>query len=124
MYYIIRVVLDDDPLPYIFCVVVFAELVYCHNCVCMFRVHESKLRAKDRTERWDDRHWSDKDLDGMADRDWRIFREDFNISTKGGRIPNPLRSWSEAPLSGDIQGVIHSLGYDVSSNTHTHTHTN
>ena len=51
----------------------------------------------------------------MADRDWRIFREDFNISTKGGRIPNPLRNWTEAPLSGDLLAVINDLGYDVSS---------
>ena len=30
-------------------------------------------------------HWSDKDLEGMNERDWRIFREDFNITTKVGR---------------------------------------
>ena len=81
--------------------------------ICVHSFHESKMRAKDQSQRWDDRHWSEKDLVEMADRDWRIFREDFNISTKGGRIPNPLRGWSEAPLSGDIQGVIQSLGYDV-----------
>lgn len=30
-----------------------------------------------------DRHWSEKELIEMTERDWRIFREDFNISTKG-----------------------------------------
>lgn len=49
----------------------------------------------------------------MLDRDWRIFREDFNICTKGGRIPNPLRNWKEAPLSKEILAVIDGLGYDV-----------
>lgn len=27
-------------------------------------------------------HWSDKPLDEMTERDWRIFKEDFNISYK------------------------------------------
>ena len=30
-----------------------------------------------------DRHWTEKELIEMTERDWRIFREDFNISTKG-----------------------------------------
>ena len=77
------------------------------------RFHESKILAKDRIQRWDDRHWSEKELENMLDRDWRIFREDFNISTKGGRIPNPLRHWKEAPLSKDILDVIAGLGYEV-----------
>ena len=79
----------------------------------LYRSHESKILAKDRVQRWDDRHWSDKALTEMLDRDWRIFREDFNISTKGGRIPNPLRSWKEAPLSKEILDVIDGLGYEV-----------
>ncbi|GJS94073.1 DEAD-box ATP-dependent RNA helicase 21 [Tanacetum coccineum] len=44
-------------------------------------------RVKDEAaERYDtfdmrvDRHWSDKKLEEMTERDWRIFREDFNIS--------------------------------------------
>jgi ATP-dependent RNA helicase DDX23/PRP28 len=28
-------------------------------------------------------------------RDWRIFREDMDIIVKGGRVPNPIREWSE-----------------------------
>jgi ATP-dependent RNA helicase DDX23/PRP28 len=31
----------------------------------------------------DERHWSEKPLDEMKDRDWRIFREDFSISARG-----------------------------------------
>lgn len=30
-----------------------------------------------------DRHWTEKELIEMTERDWRIFREDFNISIKG-----------------------------------------
>lgn len=41
------------------------------------------------------KHWKDKRLDEMTERDWRILREDFNISTKGGSIRQPLRNWSE-----------------------------
>lgn len=74
--------------------------------------HENKVLAKDRTQRYDDRHWTDKKLPEMLDRDWRIFREDFNISTKGGRIPPPLRSWKEAPISKELLGVIDGLGYE------------
>ena len=72
------------------------------------------LREKERKVRFDERHWTEKPLSEMADRDWRIFREDYNISTKGGRIPHPLRSWSEAGLGAEIMDVIDSLHYTVS----------
>ena len=85
----------------------------CAGVFSFARSHENKVLAKDRIQRWDDRHWSDKNLENMQDRDWRIFREDFNISTKGGRIPNPMRNWKEAPLSKEILTVIDSLGYEV-----------
>lgn len=31
----------------------------------------------------DERHWTEKQLSEMKDRDWRIFREDFSIATRG-----------------------------------------
>jgi hypothetical protein len=31
-----------------------------------------------------ERHWSEKPLSKMTERDWRIFREDFNISYRWG----------------------------------------
>lgn len=49
--------------------------------------------------KFDERHWSEKSLNQMTQRDWRIFREDFNISTKGGNMPNPIRYWSESVLT-------------------------
>lgn len=49
----------------------------------------------------------------MADRDWRIFKEDYNIATKGGNIPHPIRSWDEAGLEKGILDVIKLAGYKV-----------
>ncbi|KAI9756591.1 MAG: mRNA splicing protein prp28 [Chaenotheca gracillima] len=58
-----------------------------------------------------DKHWSDKKLEHMRERDWRIFKEDFNISTKGGAIPNPMRSWSESGLPKRLLDVVSLVGY-------------
>lgn len=68
-------------------------------------------RKKEDRLKWDDRHWSDKPLKQMKERDWRIFKEDFNISCKGGSIPNPLRSWQESSLPQKILDVIEQVGY-------------
>ncbi|CCH60781.1 hypothetical protein TBLA_0D02800 [Henningerozyma blattae CBS 6284] len=48
------------------------------------------------------KHWSEKSWEEMTDRDWRIFREDFNISTKGSNAEQPLRYWNEKGLMPDI----------------------
>ena len=52
-----------------------------------------------------------RDSTEMMERDWRIFREDYNITTKGGRIPPPIRYWKEAGLPDEVVDVIDSLGY-------------
>lgn len=49
----------------------------------------------------------------MADRDWRIFKEDYNITIKGGRVPNPIRNWEEAELPPEIKEIITEVGYKV-----------
>ncbi|WWC92321.1 pre-mRNA-splicing ATP-dependent RNA helicase PRP28 [Kwoniella dendrophila CBS 6074] len=59
----------------------------------------------------DDRHWSEKPLEEMKDRDWRIFREDFAIAARGGNIPVPLRSWRESNIPYNILDVIEEIGY-------------
>ncbi|KAF8336514.1 P-loop containing nucleoside triphosphate hydrolase protein [Cantharellus anzutake] len=59
----------------------------------------------------DERHWSEKSLEEMRDRDWRIFREDFSIATRGGHIPLPLRSWKESKLPLEILEIIDTVGY-------------
>jgi ATP-dependent RNA helicase DDX23/PRP28 len=56
-------------------------------------------------------HWSTKALTEMNDRDWRIFREDHSIATKGGKVPNPFRSWAEAPLPEPILRAVEKVGY-------------
>ena len=62
-----------------------------------------------------DKHWSEKKLDHMRERDWRIFKEDFNISTKGGSIPNPMRNWNESGLPKKLLDIIAQVGYDEPS---------
>lgn len=48
----------------------------------------------------------------MTDRDWRIFKEDFRITTKfGGKLPYPIRFWSEAGLSDTIYRAIKDARY-------------
>uniref|UniRef100_A0A914YQ48 RNA helicase n=1 Tax=Panagrolaimus superbus TaxID=310955 RepID=A0A914YQ48_9BILA len=69
------------------------------------------LAKKEKKEQFDDRHWTQKALDEMRPRDWRIFREDFNIAIKGGKIPNPLRNWEEAGLPQEVYDTILAVGY-------------
>ncbi|KAE8268119.1 hypothetical protein A4X09_0g4233 [Tilletia walkeri] len=56
-------------------------------------------------------HWSEKKLEDMAERDWRIFREDFAIAARGGNIPRPLRSWKESSIPQLILQAIETIGY-------------
>jgi ATP-dependent RNA helicase DDX23/PRP28 len=58
-----------------------------------------------------DKHWSEKKLEHMRERDWRIFKEDFNIATKGGAIPNPMRNWAESGLPDKILRLVEQIGY-------------
>lgn len=58
-----------------------------------------------------DRHWSDKKLEEMTERDWRIFREDFSISYKGSKIPRPMRSWAESNLGAELLKAVDRAGY-------------
>jgi ATP-dependent RNA helicase DDX23/PRP28 len=62
-----------------------------------------------------DKHWSDKKLEHMRERDWRIFKEDFNIATKGGSIPNPMRNWNESGLPDKLLRIVEQVGYDQPS---------
>ena len=40
------------------------------------------MKRKEDKQKFDDRHWSEKELEKMTERDWRIFREDYNIAIK------------------------------------------
>ncbi|CAD6448157.1 817c8b2b-b9b7-46ff-9ba7-4353d87087c3 [Sclerotinia trifoliorum] len=78
-------------------------------------VEMERRRKEDAGRNSLDKHWSEKKLEHMRERDWRIFKEDFNISTKGGAIPNPMRSWSESKLPKRLLDVINQVGYDEPS---------
>jgi ATP-dependent RNA helicase DDX23/PRP28 len=50
----------------------------------------------------------------MSVRDWRIIREDFDIRVRGGRAPNPLRSFQETdPILHPslVSAITQTLGY-------------
>ncbi|KAL6526158.1 Envelope glycoprotein gp160 [Orobanche minor] len=77
-----------------------------------------KEQAADSYDTFDmrvDRHWSEKKLEEMTERDWRIFREDFNISYKGSRIPRPMRSWEESKLGVELLKAVERSGYKTPS---------
>ncbi|RSL57142.1 Pre-mRNA-splicing ATP-dependent RNA helicase PRP28 [Fusarium euwallaceae] len=77
---------------------------------------EDFFRARDKARQRADRtglgkRWSEKSLDEMRERDWRIFKEDFGIATKGGMIPNPMRNWRESTLPPRLLSVVDQVGY-------------
>ncbi|KAL8419851.1 hypothetical protein RB594_002852 [Gaeumannomyces avenae] len=73
---------------------------------------ESHERAKaSRNQNALAKHWSEKSLEEMRQRDWRIFKEDYGIATKGGRIPNPMRNWHESKLPKDLLRIVDLVGY-------------
>ena len=65
------------------------------------------------------KHYNDKKIEDMTDRDWRIFREDFEISTKGnmrhpgtGQRIMPFRHWPESGLPDNILAAIRKARYE------------
>jgi ATP-dependent RNA helicase DDX23/PRP28 len=72
-----------------------------------------------RSERYDaadmriDTHWSEKPRSAMTERDWRIFREDFNIGYKGAvsGATLPVRNWDELSLPPELRKAIDKAGY-------------
>lgn len=57
--------------------------------------------------------WSEKTLDEMRPRDWRIFREDYQIQVRGAQaVPAPLRTWAEAQrMPRAILDAVTAMGY-------------
>ncbi|KAF5835198.1 P-loop containing nucleoside triphosphate hydrolase protein [Dunaliella salina] len=58
-----------------------------------------------------EKHWTEKSLEEMTERDWRIFREDFSISYKGSNTVLPMRNWDELKLPKEIRKAIDKVGY-------------
>ena len=79
------------------------------------RAHEimemERRRKEEGTRTAIDKHWSEKPLTSMRERDWRIFKEDFNIATKGGSLPNPMRNWQESGLPQRLLQLVDQVGY-------------
>lgn len=75
------------------------------------KVRLKKVRRKEQKQEWDDRHWSEKDCPEMTERDWRIFREDYNITIKGGKIPEPIRNWKESGIQKELLEIVDQVGY-------------
>ncbi|WFD35484.1 RNA helicase [Malassezia cuniculi] len=55
--------------------------------------------------------WTEKRLDEMKERDWRIFREDYEISVRGRDIAPPLREWRESTIPRAVLDAIAAAGY-------------
>ena len=52
----------------------------------------------------------------MTSRDWRIFRENYNIMVRGGNVPPPLRTFDDVSLHTNLTHAIqHVCGYKVPS---------
>nr|CAH7769311.1 unnamed protein product [Callosobruchus chinensis] len=75
------------------------------------KVRLKKVKRREEKQLWDDRHWSEKELDEMTERDWRIFREDYNITIKGGKIPEPIRNWKESGIQKECLEIVEKVGY-------------
>ncbi|XP_045470940.1 probable ATP-dependent RNA helicase DDX23 [Harmonia axyridis] len=75
------------------------------------KVRLKKVKRKEEKQLWDDRHWSEKENTEMTERDWRIFREDYNITIKGGKIPEPIRNWKESGIQKELLEIIDKVGY-------------
>ncbi|KPM44705.1 Pre-mRNA-splicing ATP-dependent RNA helicase PRP28 [Neonectria ditissima] len=79
-------------------------------------IMEDFYRAREKAQQRADRtglgkRWVEKTLDDMRERDWRIFKEDFGIATKGGAIPNPMRNWQESDLPRRLLNIVDQVGY-------------
>jgi len=82
----------------------------------MEEAYASRAKAgTDRTMKLPGRHWQEKQVWEMSIRDWRIFREDFEITTRGGRVPNPIRNWAESGLPEEILRAVAEKGYKMPS---------
>ncbi|GMH12463.1 hypothetical protein Nepgr_014304 [Nepenthes gracilis] len=71
------------------------------------RREQKKQAAESRTVE----HWSEKKLEEMTERDWRIFREDFDISYKGTKVSKRMRNWREGNLSSELLKAVEKEGY-------------
>jgi len=72
---------------------------------------KAKEEAKAEAKILADRHWREKKLHEMEERDWRIFKEDFRISSRGAGVPHPIRFWEESGLPKVLLDTLKKVGY-------------
>lgn len=75
----------------------------------------SKKSHIDEIDEYLGKHWRDKELKEMDDRDWRIFMEDYSIRTSGkGTVRKPLRNWGETRDLPDsmVSALRHTLKFE------------
>ncbi len=59
---------------------------------------------------------SEKETKEMTSRDWRIFRENYNIMVRGGNVPPPLRTFADVVLHKNLTHAIKDVcGYKIPS---------
>ena len=58
----------------------------------------------------------------MSERDWRIFREDFNISFRGNTDILPIRNWDEGGIPKEIREVWGNVGNCGGGGEGRHSH--
>ena len=83
--------------------------------IVSLKVGDLLRQRKDRMEEvYMGKHWTEKTRAQMTSRDWRIFKEDFGISIKGGTIEHPLRSWNELEDKGGgiVDTIVTKLKYN------------
>ncbi|KAG4300973.1 hypothetical protein PCK1_002672 [Pneumocystis canis] len=67
---------------------------------------------------WDDKHWSEKPLELMKERDWRIFKEDFNYTHRIGRTGRAGKSGTAITfLTPEDTDVMYDLKQTISKSS-------
>lgn len=76
----------------------------------MRAVAEQQRKLSEAHKKADDIHWTQKSLQDMTVRDWRILKEDFRISTRASQSM-PIRFWRESNIPPNILDVVDVLGF-------------
>lgn len=69
------------------------------------------INSMEENRKWNNRHWSEKEFFEMNERDWSMFREDYDITVTGDNIPPPVISWNECKMHRKILQAIQNAGY-------------
>lgn len=92
------------------CVIVECDLEVGWNCVV--EIFEMEWRWwEEGGKNGFDKYWSEKKFENMWERDWCIFKEDFNIVIKGGSIFNLMCLWKEFNLFKCLFDIVDEVGY-------------